>query len=307
MHVHLPPLSILNGLTLLMMLTPRSLSLWSFTRARAIPRPRIMTMSPQGVLTVAFAIYYCLIYTHSMYPTHSQELEFVKTGWRISCQQMEVRLEMTPELFKWCVLLQSTHLTPLSHFQITLQGSHVCGELKTKVHPIMESYICGHMNASLSTIINLLRNWSRDMILSIWYAIHLMAAADISFTPGNEWYGGQQEVSLLQQEHPKGCWCHMVHKKARQRCHLPGILQTASWGHPGSSPHCSLPSSLYGNHIVSVIHLQMECGIDEWHASVNMDIPLTTASYCPVFDAHLKCLHAFGEASRTHALLNTRM
>jgi hypothetical protein len=58
----------------------------------------------QEVLTVAIAIYRCLICTDTPYPDHSQELEFVKIGWRIACKKMEVKLEMTPELVKMVCL-----------------------------------------------------------------------------------------------------------------------------------------------------------------------------------------------------------
>ena len=48
----------------------------------------------------------------------------------------------------------------------------------------------------------------------------------------------------------------------------------------------------------------MECGIDEWGTGVKIDIPFTAANYRPVFDAHLKCLHEFQEATKKHRLLD---
>ena len=66
----------------------------------------------QEVLTVAITIYHCLICTNMPYPDHSQELEFVKIGWRITYKKVEVKLEMTPELVKMvCMHCSSTHPT----------------------------------------------------------------------------------------------------------------------------------------------------------------------------------------------------
>ena len=50
--------------------------------------------------------------------------------------------------------------------------------------------------------------------------------------------------------------------------------------------------------------LQMECGIDEWGTGIKTEVPFTTIDYRPVFDAHLKCLHEFWEATKKHELLD---
>jgi len=54
----------------------------------------------QEVLSVAIAVYRCLISSEAPFPDHSKELEFVKIAWNVACKKADLRLEMTPELVK---------------------------------------------------------------------------------------------------------------------------------------------------------------------------------------------------------------
>jgi len=54
----------------------------------------------QEILSVAIAVYRCLIATDTPFPDHSKELEFVKITWNIACKKVGLKLEMTPELVK---------------------------------------------------------------------------------------------------------------------------------------------------------------------------------------------------------------
>jgi hypothetical protein len=48
----------------------------------------------------------------------------------------------------------------------------------------------------------------------------------------------------------------------------------------------------------------MECGIDEWGTGIKTDVAFTVADYRTVFDAHLRCLRDFREATKKHELLD---
>ena len=48
----------------------------------------------------------------------------------------------------------------------------------------------------------------------------------------------------------------------------------------------------------------MECGIDEWGTGIKTEVPFTAMDYRPMFDAHLKCLREFREATKKHELLD---
>ena len=54
----------------------------------------------QEILTIAIAIYQCLICTDTPFPDHAKELEFVRIAWKTACEQVEVKLQITPELVK---------------------------------------------------------------------------------------------------------------------------------------------------------------------------------------------------------------
>jgi hypothetical protein len=54
----------------------------------------------QEILSVAIAVYRCLISTDTPFPDHSKELEFVKIAWNVACKKVGLKLEMTPELVK---------------------------------------------------------------------------------------------------------------------------------------------------------------------------------------------------------------
>lgn len=49
---------------------------------------------------------------------------------------------------------------------------------------------------------------------------------------------------------------------------------------------------------------QMECGIDEWGTGIKTEVAFTAVDYRSVFDAHLKCLHDFRDATKKHELLD---
>jgi hypothetical protein len=54
----------------------------------------------QEILSVAIAVYRCLISTDTPFPDHSKELEFVKIAWNVACKKADMWLEMNPELVK---------------------------------------------------------------------------------------------------------------------------------------------------------------------------------------------------------------
>ena len=71
-----------------------------FYESQGRPKAKDYDDITQEILSIAIAIYRCLICTNTPFPDHSQELEFVMIAWRIACKKMEVKLEMTPELVK---------------------------------------------------------------------------------------------------------------------------------------------------------------------------------------------------------------
>jgi hypothetical protein len=54
----------------------------------------------QEILTIAIAIYQCLICTGTPFPDHAKELGFVRIAQKTACEQVEVKLQIMPELVK---------------------------------------------------------------------------------------------------------------------------------------------------------------------------------------------------------------
>jgi hypothetical protein len=64
------------------------------------PKARDYDDLTQEILAIAIAIYRCLICTDTPFPDHAKELEFVRIAWKKACEQVEVKLQITPELVK---------------------------------------------------------------------------------------------------------------------------------------------------------------------------------------------------------------
>ena len=58
----------------------------------------------QEVLSIAIAIYRCLICTDTPFLDHTKELKFIKIGWTIACKKLDIPLKMMPELVKMVFL-----------------------------------------------------------------------------------------------------------------------------------------------------------------------------------------------------------
>ncbi|KAJ7877811.1 hypothetical protein B0H13DRAFT_2346888 [Mycena leptocephala] len=76
----------------------------------------------QEVIGLAIAFYRCYISSKNSFPYHALELEFVADAWRAACQRLNLEMEITPTISKL----------------ITTRGSHLRGELKTKMKPTVE-------------------------------------------------------------------------------------------------------------------------------------------------------------------------
>ncbi|KIM88272.1 hypothetical protein PILCRDRAFT_62582, partial [Piloderma croceum F 1598] len=205
----------------------------------------------QEVLAVAIAVYRCLICTDTPFPDHAKELEFAKIRWKIGCKKLDIRLEMTPELVK----------------MITSRGSHVRGELKTKVRPIIEHY--GFESGQHKRTIKRNRELAEELKEGYNFVYStdrkgLFRNKNIQKVVNAMWFANKQDDGVSYPEYFKP---------------MPDIT-------------------------VALVLTAMECGIDEWGTGIKTDIAFTAVDYRTVFDAHLKCLRNFQEATKKHELLD---
>lgn len=64
------------------------------------PKAKDFDDTTQEVLTKAITYYRCLISSMNAFPDHHTELNFVKLSWRMACEDLETRLQMTPDIVK---------------------------------------------------------------------------------------------------------------------------------------------------------------------------------------------------------------
>ncbi|KAJ7602972.1 hypothetical protein FB45DRAFT_1072362 [Roridomyces roridus] len=74
------------------------------------------------VLSLAITFYRCFLSARDAFPDQATEMSFVKEAWDTACYNRNVDIELTPTLSK----LMTNH------------GSHLRGELKTKIKPMVE-------------------------------------------------------------------------------------------------------------------------------------------------------------------------
>ncbi|KAI6009059.1 hypothetical protein EDC04DRAFT_2507663, partial [Pisolithus marmoratus] len=55
--------------------------------------------------------------------------------------------------------------------------------------------------------------------------------------------------------------------------------------------------------VLALVLAAIECCIDKWVTSTQMDIPFTIQEYCSTYKSHLKCLHAFEDATKLYNVL----
>jgi hypothetical protein len=91
----------------------------------------------QEVIGLAIAFYRCYISSKNSFPDHALELEFIADAWRAACQRLNLEMEITPTISK-LVRRSFSVVPPLTYVQITNRGSHLRGELKTKMKPTVE-------------------------------------------------------------------------------------------------------------------------------------------------------------------------
>jgi len=73
---------------------------WKVWESIGCPKAKDYDDITQEVVSIAIAVYHCLISTDTPFPDHLKELEFVKIVWNVACKKVDLRLEMTPELVK---------------------------------------------------------------------------------------------------------------------------------------------------------------------------------------------------------------
>ncbi|KAJ7482668.1 hypothetical protein FB451DRAFT_1170530 [Mycena latifolia] len=76
----------------------------------------------QEVISLAITRYRCFLSAKHAFPDHARELEFLRMAWAEACRELHIVMELSPTISRL----------------ITNCGSHLRGELKTKMRPRVE-------------------------------------------------------------------------------------------------------------------------------------------------------------------------
>ncbi|KAH9910619.1 hypothetical protein B0H21DRAFT_668586, partial [Amylocystis lapponica] len=149
----------------------------------------------QEVLSIAVAVFRCLICTQAPFPdTSALELDMAKRAWREACEKTGLNVMLTPTLLK----------------MITRRTSHVRGELKSKTRALVQSFY-GFRSGQNKRIIARNRQLAEDLKedylfvyevgLLIYKRTGLYKTDILNMIIGDMWFSNKQDEGVLYHEY----------------------------------------------------------------------------------------------------------
>ncbi|KAI5980564.1 hypothetical protein EDD15DRAFT_2382220 [Pisolithus albus] len=190
-------------------------------------------------------------------PDHLIETNLLDASWVQACKVTGRNMARSPQLAKI----------------VTNRGSQVCGQLKTKLRPLVEA-IFGFHSSQSKTAIKKNRSLAEGLKEGTNFAFKHMSADD-------DGRRGFLKAPLIQK---------IINTMWFANKHDDGVR---FHNHFKPFPYPAL----------ALVLTAIECCIDEWMTGTRTDIPFSIQEYRGVYESHLKCLQAFEEATRTYAVL----
>ncbi|KAI6021361.1 hypothetical protein PISMIDRAFT_92562 [Pisolithus microcarpus 441] len=219
---------------------------------------------------------YCAhLCVHAPMPNHAQETSLLSASWARACQVTTVNLTCTPQLVKLIStpsLLSTCMHLDFGTLYVTIQGSQVQGQLKSKLQPLVEAMYGFYSSQSKSTVKKnqaLAEDLKEGMNFTFKVQFHCHGPSGIYITP-------------LIQKIMNMMWFANKHDD--------GITFT---NHFNPFPYPML----------ALVLTAIECCIDEWATGTWMDIAFTIQEYQGIFELHLNCLWEFKEATKEFGVL----
>ncbi|KIK19784.1 hypothetical protein PISMIDRAFT_106938, partial [Pisolithus microcarpus 441] len=152
---------------------------------------------------------------------------------------------------------------------VTSRGSQVHSQLKTKLHPLVKAIFGFHSSQSKS-VIKKNRSLAEGLKEGMNFAFKVkckrrgfLKAPLIQKIVNTMWFANKHDDGVVFHKHYK----------------------------PFPYPALAL------------VLTAIECCIDEWMTGTWTDIPFTIQEYCGTYESHLKCLHAFEDATKDYDVL----
>ncbi|KAJ6473974.1 hypothetical protein C8R47DRAFT_987053 [Mycena vitilis] len=217
------------------------------------PKARDFDDVTREVIALTILVYRCYISCVYAFPDHAQELEFLAKAWAYACKQLNIFIELTPVISKL----------------ITNRGSHLRGELKTKIKELVD-IIYGFKSGQNRKIVK----YNRELAE--------LLKENLTFTFKNpEARTGIYRTPLLQRA-VNAMWF------ANQRDE--GVA-FPDFFNPFPKPAVALVLSVAENLI------------DERATGIRTDIAFTANDYRSVYDSHLQALKDFEKQTHPHKIL----
>ncbi|KAI6013856.1 hypothetical protein EDC04DRAFT_2904439 [Pisolithus marmoratus] len=238
-------------------LDPTMVKVQKLTKNKDHPHARDYDDITQEFMATVIREYHVHLCVQAPMPDHTQESALLNASWARAFQVTSMNLACTPQLAKL----------------VTIRGSQVRGQLKSKLWLLIEAIYSIYSSQSKSAIN---KNWA--------LAEELKEGMNFTFTHMAAQEDGQHRFlkAMLIQKIMNMMW--FVNK------HDNGIIFP---NHFKPFPYPAL----------ALVLTAVECCIDEWMTGTWMDIAFTIQEYCNVFDSHLNCLQAFKEATKEVGVL----
>ncbi|KAJ7624767.1 hypothetical protein FB45DRAFT_1060953 [Roridomyces roridus] len=206
------------------------------------------------VLSLAITFYCCFLSARDAFPDQATEMSFVKEAWDTACYNRNVDIELTPTLSKL----------------MTNRGSHLRGELKTKIKPMVELMFGFKSGQNKKTI-----KANRDLTEKL--------KDDLTFT--------FKDIAAR-----KGIYRNPLFQKAVNAMWFVNTRDEAV-----TQPQMFNPFPLPGFALVITVTEHL---IDEWATGIRSDIPFTAHDYRDLYQTHINALRRFEEKTEKYGILD---
>ncbi|KAI6023060.1 hypothetical protein PISMIDRAFT_105996, partial [Pisolithus microcarpus 441] len=196
----------------------------------------------QEFMATVIREYHARLHTQAPMPDHVQETTLLSASWARGCQVTSV----------------------------TIRGSQIHGQLKTKLWPLVEAVYSFHSSQSKSAI-------KKNHAL----AEELKEGMNFAFKD-EDGQRGFLKAPLIQK---------IMNMMWFANKHDDGVMFP---DHFKPFPHLAL----------ALVLTSIECCIDEWVTGTCMDVAFTIQEYHGMFESHLNCLREFKEATKQYGVLS---
>ncbi|KAF8179780.1 hypothetical protein K438DRAFT_1211385 [Mycena galopus ATCC 62051] len=239
------------------------------TASGSRPKAKDFDDVTQEIISLAITEYRVLLSSEYAFPESPAELGYLGRAWTTSCTKLNVVIELTPTISKLVRPALSLRFLEMTCLQVRGRGSHMRGELKTKVKPLAElmyEFASGQNKKTIAA------NRQRSEELK----------ENLTFT-------------FRDIKGRKGIYRHPLLQK----------VVNAMWfaNRRDEGPRYPAAFNPFPKAALALVLTAVENCIDEWATGIRTDIPFTSSEYRRVYDSHIEALNRFETQTQPHKIL----